>query len=52
MLLCFLTQPLELAAVGVREGHCAGQAQLYEVLVEEVLVLPVAIRMNNSNGSR
>jgi hypothetical protein len=38
VLLCFLTQPLELATVGVGEGRCAGQAQLYEILVEEVRV--------------
>src|SRR3712207_3432177 len=41
----FLAQPLELVAVGVREGGGAGESQFDEVLVEEVLVLPVAVRI-------
>jgi hypothetical protein len=41
----FLPQPLELAAIGVGEGGGAGESQFDEVLVEEVLVLPVAVRI-------
>jgi hypothetical protein len=36
----------------VGEGGGAGERQFDEVLVEEVLVLPVAVRMNNLNRSR
>jgi hypothetical protein len=49
---CILLQPLELAAVCVGEGGGAGQPQFDEVLVEEVLVLPFAVRINNLNRSR
>ena len=48
-----LAQPLELAAaVLVGEGGGAGEPQFDEVLVEEVLVLPVAVRIDNLNRSR
>ena len=47
-----LPQPLELAAAGVGEGGGAGEPQFDEVLVEEVLVLPGAVRINNLNRSR
>ena len=42
-LLGVLSQPLELAAVGVGEGSRASEAKLEEVLVEEVFVLSVAV---------
>ncbi len=51
-LLGLLPQPLELAAAGVGEGGGAGEPQFDEVLVEGVLVLPVAVRINNLNRSR
>jgi hypothetical protein len=44
-LLGLLSQPLELAAEGVGEGGGAGESQFDEVFVEEVLVLPVAVRI-------
>src|SRR5215213_9614828 len=42
-LLGVLSQPLELAAVGVREGSRASEAKLEEVLIVEVFVLSVAV---------
>jgi hypothetical protein len=42
-LLGFFAQPLEVAAVGVGEGGCAGEAQDDEVLVEGVLVRAVFV---------
>ena len=51
-LLCLLPQPLELAAAGVGEGGGAGDLQFDEVLVEEILALPVAVRINNLNRTR
>ena len=42
-LLGFFAQPLELAALGVREGGCVGEAQDDEVLVEGVLVSAVFV---------
>ena len=51
-LLRLLSQPLELAAVDVGEGGGPGESQFDEVLVEEVLVLPDALRTNNLNRSR
>jgi hypothetical protein len=42
-LLGFFPEALELAAVSVGEGGSASQSQLDEVLVEEVLVVPVSV---------
>jgi hypothetical protein len=44
-LLGLLSQPLELASVGVGEGGSAGEPQGNEVLVVEVLVLSVVVRV-------
>jgi len=42
-----LSQPLELAAVAMGESGSAGEPRF-----DEVLVLPVAVRIYNSNRSR
>ena len=46
-----LSEPLELAAAGVGEGGGAGEPQLDEIRVEEVLVLLIAVRISNLNRS-
>ena len=51
-LLGLLPQPLELPAAGVGEVGGAGEPQFDEVLAEEALVLPVAVRLDNLNRSR
>jgi hypothetical protein len=49
-LLCFLAQPLVLATVLVGEVGRASQPELYEVLVEGVLVGTVVVRVQELLG--